>query len=100
MSATSGPPTPLLTTLEVKAIVQAGAPLARGVGAWVLFGRPVEESGGVWSFRTFSLESAVTSTEGGATLIVHADDIILPLVKRAGTTAFTSIVLVGRASSN
>lgn len=69
------------------------------LGAWVLVGRPVVEDEQGWSFRTGALDSAVVTTPAGARMLLHRDDVILPL-KKQPHTMFPAVVLIGRSSSN
>lgn len=72
--------------------------LEREVGAWSLLGRPLVESGDAWSYRTRSLEPTLVHV-GSSKVLLHGDDVILPCKKRPGTS-FSSVIFIGRASSN
>ena len=85
---------------QVRTLLAGSASIGDALGAWVLLGRPVEESGGGWSFRTASVESDLVQTASGQKLLLRDDDVVMPIKKKAGDAVLRTTVLVGRSDSN
>jgi hypothetical protein len=81
-------------------MLASAPPFDEALGAWVLLGRPVSTSTGQWAYRTASFDQDLFTTSSGVQVIVSDDDVVFPVKKRPGATAFSTTVLLGRSDSN